>query len=203
MEHYVSLDNAMLLGLISPQQLEAFAKANPDKANAIKQALEDKAKVDKDLKDRQDFLELLGTIELPDSPEGVLNIYNSFVKEVRNLTDSEKAEVLKSNPSITKELLEARVIDTGKYVWKGWEVNRAMTTAKASGITSTRQRKLAITAKRIDGDSLVAIGNFRTSKEACNSLGYETKGDSARRVLEAHSIVVLDYEGTDFLIKET
>ena len=204
MEHIVMIDQAIILDMLTQEQVLAYIKANPDKAEAITAMLATNAEAKKAKQALADFLELLNTIELPDPPDGVLNIYTAFIKETRKLTDKEKAEVLASNPTITKELLDARVIETGRKVWQAWQVNKSMTTSKpaTSGDGKSRTRKLAITLNKRDANTITAVGNFRTSKEACEHLGLETKGDSARRVLEANKYIVDDYDGDMFLVAE-
>ena len=202
-EHIISFDVATMFDMMSDEQIQAYIKANPDKAESINTILEANRKAKQEQQELDDFLDLLATIELPDPPEGVLNIYCAFVKETRPLTDAEKAEVKKTTPNITDELLNARVVETGRKAWKAWETNKAMTTTKAlaSG-TKTRTRKLAITLNKRDGNTITPIGNFRTSKEACEHLGIETGRDSARRVLEAKHYIVDDYDGDQFLTPE-
>ena len=203
-EHIVSFDVATMFDMLSEDQVEDYIKNNPSKADAIRSILDANAKAKALQVAVSDFLDLLNTVELPDPPEGTLNIYNSFITETRHLTDGEKDEVRASNPNITKELLDARVIPTGRKVWKGWELNKSMTTSKAttSGEGKSRQRKLAVTVNKREGNTITPIGNFRTSKEACDHLNLDTKGDSARRVLEANKYIVDDYEGDQFLVSE-
>jgi hypothetical protein len=55
--------------------------------------------------------------------------------------------------------------------------------------------------KKVEGDSLVLVGNFRNGAEACKHLSLATGGDSAMRVLQRYGYHVEQYDGTDFLIK--
>lgn len=200
-EHIVSFDPSVFLAILTPEQLADYIRLNPDKAEAIhamKAKMEAEAKLQQA---KQDFLDLLNTIELPDPPEGTLNIYNSFITEVRPLTDDERAEVKASNPNITDDVLDARRVNTGNKVWKGWEFNKAMTTAKASE-GKGKARHHTITVKKIEGDSLVPVGNFRTGEEACKYLGLDKGKDSAPRYLVAKGYIVQDYEGDQFTVPE-
>ena len=198
----ITATEAMILDMLSPEQVQAYIKANPSKAEAIKATLEANAKAKAIEQAKQDFKDLLDTVELPDPPEGVLNIYRPFRKETRPLTAEEKAEVKKANPNIDEANLNARVVDTGEWTWGEWQFNKAMTTASAKTEGKARTRKLAITLNKREGNTITPVGNFRTSKEACDHFRIETGRDSARRVLEAKGYIVDDYDGNDFTLPE-
>lgn len=201
----VGESQAILLNLFSQEELEAKREANKDNPKivaAIDARLEANAKAATQAKLREEFTALLETIDLPEPPEGTLNIFNAYVPEKRYLTKKEREDYKSNHPDITDEALASMMVETGNKVWQGWTINKALTQPKGS-TSSTSTRKLAITLNRREGNSLEPIGNFRTSKEACVHLGLDTKGDSARRVLEAHKFVVDDYPGSDFLIKES
>lgn len=203
MEYIISATEAMLLDVLTPEQVEEYITNNPSKAEAINKAIEANAKAKALDQARVDFIDLLDTIELPDPPEGVLNIYRPYRKATRPLTKAEKDEVKASNPNIEQAMLDARVIDTGEWTWGEWQFNKSMATTSAkSGESKARTRKLAVTVNKRDGNTLALVGNFRTSKEACEHFGLETKGDSARRVLEANKYIVDDYDGDQFLVSE-
>ena len=202
MEYTISATEAMILDMLSPEQVQAYIKANPSKAEGIKQALEANAQAKAKEQALEDFLALLDTIELPDPPDGTLNIYRPFRKEARHLNKAEREEVKKANPQIADSDLENRVVDTGRKICGKWELNKAMTTSSAKTEGKARTRKLAITLNKREGNTIVPVGNFRTSKEACDNFHIETGRDSARRVLEAKGYIVDDYDGNDFTLPE-
>lgn len=205
MEFAITQSQAILLDLLTDSQLADMREANKDNADVV--ALIDTRKADKAeaLADKMlldTFTTSLGTLELPEAPKGVLNIYRAWREGNRHITNAEVKEVLKANVNLDESEVKARLIPSGVWAWGDWTLNKAMstTTTKASGDTKTR--KLAVTVFNRDGSNLTLDGNFRTSKEACEHYGYSTKGDSARRVLEAHKKVVDDYEGDDYLVKQ-
>lgn len=199
----ITATEAMLLDVLTEEQVQEYIANNPSKAEAIKEALEANAKAKALESEKQDFIDLLDTIELPNPPEGVLNIYRPYRKATRHLTSDERKEVKATNPNVTDEDLDRRVVDTGEWEWGEWQFNKSMTVSSAkSGEGKSRTRKLAVTVNKREGNTLSLVGNFRTSKEACEHFGLETKGDSARRVLEANKYIVDDYDGDQFLVSE-
>ena len=202
----VSFEKAMLLDLITNDQLEAMReshKDNPEVVNAINSHLETKAQALAIEEALVNLTTTLNSLELPsDIPPSVLNIFRPRIKETRKLTKAEAKEVLSSNPSLTEEDVSTRLIETGKTIWGAWVLNKALSLPKGVTTAKASTRKLAITLNSRDGTSLTSIGNFRTSKEACIHLGLDTKGDSARRVLEANKYIVDDYDGNDYLMPE-
>ena len=139
-----------------------------------------------------------------DLPEGVRNIYRAWHQVSRPLTKAEKKDLQATSPAITSEELDNRRVETDQWAWSDWIINKALGVAKA-GATKARNntRKLAITIAKREGMTLMPVGNFRTSKEACEYLGLATGKDSARRVLEAHHYIVDSYDGNDYLVKTT
>jgi hypothetical protein len=205
MEFVISEQQALLADLFSVEELQAKREANKDNPKivaTIDAKLEAIAKAETQAKLREEFTALLETIELPEPPEGTVNIFNAYVPAKRGLTKAEKADYKANHPDVSDEDLNAKLIETGEMMWQGWTINKALSVPKGSTSSTTSTRKLAITLNKRDGDRLVPVGNFRTSKEACNHLGLATQGDSARRVLEAKKYVVDSYEGSDFLVKE-
>lgn len=201
----VSAGQAILLDLITDDQLAGMRVANegnPEVVALIDARVEAKAKAENDAKALDEFKALLQTLDLPNAPEGVVNIYRAWQKQSRPLTNKEQKEVLAANPTLTEEIVSTRRIEVDKWAWGDWTFNKAMTTGKTTTSRATSTRKLAITLKKREGDTLSTVGNFRTSKEACNHLGLETAGDSANRVLIAHKYITDEYEGSDFLVPE-
>ena len=199
----VPLGEAVLLDLLSENQLDDMREAhkdNPQVVALIDGRREAKAKVESDAKVLTEFKDLLTLVDLPNPPEGVYNVYNSFALVKRHLTKAEKSELLKTHQKMTGEEADARLVETDEWAWAGWTLNKAMTQGKAS-ISTTATRKLAITLHKRDGNTLTPIGNFPTSKSACVYLNLETGKDSAKRVLEAHHYIVDSYDGTDYIVK--
>lgn len=204
-EHIVTASQAILLDLITDDQLAGMREANagnPEVVALIDARVEAKVKAENDAKALDEFKSLLQTIDLPDAPEGVVNVYIAWQRQHRHLGSGEREDLKKTIPGITEEELDARLVETDQWAWSDWTFNKAMTTAKTTTSKATTTRKLAITLKKREGDTLSTVGNFRTSKEACKHLGLETAGDSANRVLLAHHYLTDQYEGSDFLVSE-
>lgn len=197
---------AMLLDLLTDEQLQsnlegAKANGNNELANAISEHLDAKAKAKHEAEVLESFTNALNALELPlEVPEGVFNIFRARVRDSRKLNKKEWRELKSTMPTITDEELGSRRVELDNFVWGAWTINKALSQPKASSPTTTRTRKLAVTVYSREGTNLTNIGNFRTSTEACEHLGFTHKGDSARRVLEAHKLVVDDYEGESFLL---
>ena len=51
-------------------------------------------------------------------------------------------------------------------------------------------RKRPVTILLPDGDRLVVLGNYPSCAAACRAAGLEVGGDSARRVLKRHKLIV-------------
>lgn len=202
-EYTITATEAALLDILSPDQLEEYIKNNPTKADEIKAAMKANADAKALAEAEDEFFALLDTIDLPPPPPGILNIYRPFRKVTRHLTDSEAKELKASQPDLSDDDIKTRVIDTGKYDWGKWEKNKSFNVGKStSGSSPKRTRKLAVTVNKRDGNTITPVGNFRTSKEACDHFNLDTKTDSARRVLEAHGYIVDDYDGDQFLVSE-
>ena len=201
----VSAGQAILLDLITDDQLASIRELNQGKPEVVAQIdaiLESKAKALSDAKALEEFTALLQTVDLPDAPEGVVNIYKAWQKQHRHLGSGEREDLQKTIAGITDEELDARLVETDQWAWSDWTFNKALTVGKATTSTRTTTRKLAITLNKREGNALTPIGNFRTSKEACKHLGLETAGDSANRVLIAHKYITDEYEGSEFLVPE-
>ena len=205
----IATTSSVLLDIIPIEVLEAQLekhKDNPKVVEAITSHLQAIAAV----KERQETLDIITTILndliLPDIeaiPADVHNFYIPIINQTVPLLKKEVEEVLAANPALVREDVEARTKETGSRVYGNWTLNKVMTQAKAAtGMTATRQRKLAVTVNTRDGATITPLGNFRTSKEACVFLNLDTKGDSARRVLDAHHYIVDDYDGSDYLVAE-
>ena len=202
----VSFEKAMLLDLITPETLEAMReshKDNPEVVNAINAHLEAKAQAIAIEQAIEGLMLNLNSLSLPsDIPPSVINIFRPRIKETRKLTKAEAKEVLSSNPTLTEEDVSTRLIETGNTIWGAWVLNKALSLPKGATIAKASTRKLAITLNSRADNTITPIGNFRTSKEACVHLGLDTKGDSARRVLEANKYIIDDYDGNDYLMPE-
>jgi len=149
------------------------------------------------------FNDTLKAIKLPIPPKSVHNVYNAWAKVYRPLNKKEREELKATNPNITDAELDTRRVETDKWHWAGWTTNKAMTTTSSANKATTTSTKRAITVKKIEGDSLVLVGNFRNGNEACQYLKLQTGGDSAIRVLGRFGYVNEAYTGTDFLVKQT
>ena len=199
MEHIISATEAVLLDLLSDKQLEAM-KGNEDIAKLLE--ARDKAKAEALVLD--EFKGLLGLVELPNPPEGIYNLYITFKAESRHLGSGEREEYIKTHPMATTQDLDAKLIETGVKAWGDWIINKPTTvTSATSSNQATNTRKLAVIVKKIAGDNLELVGNFRTSKEACDYLSIDPQKGSARLALTSRSYVVVDYDGADFLVKLT
>lgn len=202
----VPFAQAMLLDLITTEQLEAMRegnKENPEVVNAINAHLEAKAQTLAIEQAIEGLMTGLNSLELPSViPPSINNIFRPRINETRKLTKAEVKEVLSSNPSMNEDEVSTRLIETGNVVWGAWVLNKALSLPKGSTTAKTSTRKLAITLNSRQDNMITPIGNFRTSKEACNHLGLDTKGDSARRVLEANHYIIDDYDGNQYLISE-
>ena len=202
---YVSESQAILLDLFSDEELAAKREANKDRPEvvaAIDAKLEAKAVAQAKAIAMEEFMALIPTLELPDAPEGVLNIYRAWGKVKRHLNKAERKELQTLHPDLTDQDLDNRLVETDQWGWGDWVINKAMTQGKVgSGAREVSTRKLAISVLKRDGTNLTPIGNFQTSKAACDYLDLTTGKDSARRVLEAHHFVIDTYEGADFLVK--
>lgn len=201
----VSAGQAILLDLITDDQLASMRELNAGNSEVvalIDARVEAKAKAENDAKALDEFKALLQTLDLPNAPEGVVNIYRAWQKLTRPITKKEIKEVLDANPLLSEVDVSTRLVETDQWGWGAWTFNKAMTTAKSTTSKATSTRKLAITLNKREGNALTPIGNFRTSKEACKHLGIETAGDSANRVLLAHHYITDQYEGSDFLVSE-
>ncbi|GAF90898.1 unnamed protein product, partial [marine sediment metagenome] len=86
------------------------------------------------------------------------------------LHKAERKELLETHPTLTDEDLDNRLVETDQWAWQGWTLNKAMTQGKASGSKETTTRKLAISLLKRDGTILTPVGNFATSKQACEYL---------------------------------
>ena len=207
MTNIVTTSDAVLLDLLTDEQLATMREAN--KANTavtalIDARLEAKAKAIAQAKVLDEFKAKLAEFVLPEPPEGVYNVYAGYAKVFRPLTAKEAKDFKATHPEATDEEIAGKRIETDEWAWQAWVINKALAVPKAgSTATEPSTRKLAITLHKRDGQSLVTVGNFRTSKEACDHLGLATGKDSARRVLEGHHFIVDSYDGTDFLIKAT
>jgi hypothetical protein len=150
---------------------------------------------------KQAFLASL-KVDLPEPPEGVYNVYRAYGKVFRPLTKDERKDYLKTHPEATKEELDAKRLETDNWAWGDWTINKGFSPAGTKSSTpKTTIPKRAITVKKVEGDSLVLVGNFRNGAEACKYLGLTTGGDSAMRVLQRFGFHVEQYDGADFLIK--
>lgn len=187
---------------------ELIAKRDAVDSEAVKTLINgilqtrEKMRADKELEEH--FLQELNAKELPPPPSTIVNVYRAWRKVFRPLTKAERKDYLKTHPEATTEELDSKRIETDDWAWGQWELNKGFSPSgktPAGNTTKPQSTKRAITVKRIEGDSLVFVGNFRNGEEACKYLKYETGGDSATRVLGRFGCVTTSYDGTDFTIK--
>ena len=198
----IGFNVATLLNLVTKDQLAEYAKTNPSEAKAINLALEAKAKADQDKIAKDEWIALLNTVELPPPPPNsdIVNVHNDFVTIYRPITPDEIAEVIKANPNINKDEVAKRMIPNGQD-WKGWVVNKALVVPSTkTATTKESEGTRAITLKAIEGETVKRIGGFRTSKEACDYLGIEAKGDSAKRKLLDKGYIVAKYDELGYTV---
>jgi hypothetical protein len=193
-----------LVDAMSNADLLKYKEANPNNESLVKLVdgiLEVRKHQAEQEAIKQAFLASL-KVDLPNPPEGVYNVYRAYGKVFRPLTKEERKEYLKLHPEVTKEELDAKRLETDKWEWGDWIINKGFS---PSGSKSTTPKavtpKRAITVKRVEGDSLVLVGNFRNGAEACKHLHLDTGGDSAMRVLQRFGYHSEAYDGADFLIK--
>ena len=208
MENTLTLgqSQAVLLDLISDDQLATMRDANKDNAEVvalIDARTEAKGKALAEAKQLEDFMAAIALIELPTPPPSVINLYFPHRRDSRKLTKAEWAGLKQTKPDITDEELDGKRIELDTFSWGSPVINKAFTVTQSGSSKAPSTRKLAITLNKRDGSTLSPVGNFRTSKEACEHLNLDTHKDSARRVLEAHKYIVDGYDGTEFLVKES
>lgn len=198
---------AVLLNFIPEATLLEMREANKDNAEVV--ALID-ARVQNNAnalaleQELEAFTSLLGEVALPFPPDGIYNLYVPFRKDSRPLHKKEREEYLSTHSEATTQELDAKRIELETSSWGAWQINKPTSSSVASSSTKAPStRKLAITVNKREENSLVVVGNFRTSKEACIHFSLDTHKDSAKRVLEAHKYIVDSYDGTDFLVSES
>jgi len=196
MEHILSTTEAVLLDLLTPEQLALVAE-DTGVAEAMRAKAEAKAKEES----LSELKNLLATIDLPTPPEGVYNLYIPYRQDKRLLLKKEREELVKANPNLTDVDLDNRMVELQTFSWGEWVINKALTMAGSGAKAESRTRKLAITLNKREGSSLVPIGNFRTSKEALEFLGIPESKSSSRLVLQNGGYIVDNYDGQDFKIK--
>lgn len=196
-----------LIEAMSDDELLVILEKNKGKESVEKLVngiLEARETTRKEQAELETFMQALEALELPIPPISVHNIYNPYRKATRKLNKKEREELKQTQPDITEEQLDSKQVETDKFVWGGWQVNKAMNvTSSNQPKATTTSTKRAITVKKIDGDSLVLVGHFRNGNEACQYLKLQTGGDSAIRVLGRFGYVNEAYTGTDFTIKQT
>ena len=197
----------MLLDLISDAQLLEMREAHKDNAEVvalIDARAEAKAKAEALEAESAAFKSSLGEITLPYPPDGTFNLYVPFRKDSRPLNKKERENYLSTHSEATTQELDAKRIELDTSSWGSWVINKPTSSSVASSSSKAPStRKLAITVNKREENSLIVIGNFRTSKEACTYFSLDTHKDSARRVLEAHKYIVDAYDGTEFLVSES
>jgi len=151
---------------------------------------------------QQTFMASLAELNLPEPPNGVYNVYRAYGKVSRPLNKDERKSYLANHPEASKEELDAKRIETDDWAWGDWVINKAFAPqGKATSANKPATTKRAIVVKKVEGDSLVLAGNFRSGSEACQYLKLDTGGDSAMRVLQRFGYHVQAYEGQDYTIK--
>ena len=199
-------------------QIEAQKELYPDNESIIK-ILDGyiiiKAQEQAQVKAKEDFGKTITKLiaKLP-HPEDVHNVYLAWKEvEVEDTTqDAEEVSIKLEEPRnitndegdaitlpIGTEVKELRYPKTKVSMWVV-ELNKGFQVGRSTGSTASTATKRAITLKKIEGDSLVPSGNFRTGSEACGHLKILLGGDSATRVLQREGYLVQPYDGMDFTV---
>ena len=190
---------------MSNDELGKYKELYPDNESLVKLIdgiLESRESQAKQAELQATFMGALAELNLPEPPQGVYNVYRAFGKVSRPLTKAEKADYKKNHPEVTDAELDTKRIETDDWAWGDWTINKAFAPqGKATSANKPATTKRAITVKKVEGDSLVLVGNFRSGSEACQNLKLDTGGDSAMRVLQRFGYHVQAYDGQDFLIK--
>lgn len=194
-----------LIEAMPNEELEAYKAKFPDNESLVKLIdgiLEARDSQAKQAELQAVFMGALAELSLPEPPEGVYNVYRTYGKVSRPLDKKEKADYKKNHPEVTDAELDSKRIETDDWAWSDWIVNKAFAPqGKAQATNKPATTKRAIIVKKVEGDSLVLVGNFRSGSEACQHLKLDTGGDSAMRVLQRFGYHVQAYDGQDFLIK--
>ena len=194
-----------LIEAMPNEELEAYKAKFPDNESLVKLIdgiLESRESQAKQAELQATFMGALAELNLPEPPQGVYNVYRAFGKVSRPLNKEERKSYLATHPEASKEELDAKRIETDDWAWGDWVINKAFAPqGKATSANKPATTKRAITVKKVEGDSLVLVGNFRSGSEACQNLKLDTGGDSAMRVLQRFGYHVQAYDGQDFLIK--
>lgn len=202
----LGMSQAVLLDLISDDQLASMRESNKDNAEVvalIDARTEAKGKALAEAKQLDDFMAKVALIELPLPPPSVINLYFPHRRDSRKLFKAEREGLRKTKPDITDEELDGKRIELETFSWGIPIINKAFSVTQSGSSKAPSTRKLAITLNKRDGSTLTPVGNFRTSKEACEYLSLDTHKDSAKRVLEARKYIVDGYDGSDFIVKES
>ena len=195
-----------LIEAMPNEELEAYKAKFPDNESLVKLIdgiLEARESQAKQAELQQAFMSSLSDMALPEPPNGVYNVYRAYGKVSRPLNKKEREDYLKTHPEASKEELDAKRIETDDWAWGDWVINKAFVPQgkireTSRGLVITKR---AIVVKKVEGDSLVLVGNFRSGSEACQYLKLDTGGDSAMRVLQRFGYHTQAYDGNDFTIK--
>ena len=126
-------------------------------------------------------------------PDDVLNVHLRWAEVEVEDTSQEPEEVE------VEGVKELRYPKIKMFQWvvelnKGFQVSK--TSSGGNQVSGTSKR--AITVKRIEGESLVPVGNFHSANEACKHLRLIIGGDSANRVLQRDGYLSQACDGTDY-----
>ena len=194
-----------LIEAMSNDELGKYKELYPDNESLVKLIdgiLEARESQAKQAELQATFMSTLAELNLPEPPQGVYNVYRAFGKVSRPLNKEERKAYLTNHPEASKEELDTKRIETDQWAWGDWVINKAFAPqGKAQTTNKPATTKRAIVVKKVEGDSLVLVGNFRSGSEACQNLKLDTGGDSAMRVLQRFGYHVQAYDGQDFLIK--
>jgi hypothetical protein len=187
------------MNILGIEQLEAIKATSTnvelnkliDGIIASKKAEAEAAKQAETFKDQ--IAELVNLLPIP--PANVHNFYARFgeVTEEADLPDEEvvvNGEKVMRKPTVTVK----------KWILITNHACGSRSGASSTSTTTTEKPKRAITVKRVSGDILETIGNFRNAKEACTYLNIEVNGDSAMRKLQDNGYVASQYTGEDFTV---
>jgi len=131
----------------------------------------------------------------PNKPDNLNNVL--FVWREVEVLDGEPIEVEVNGTIETRQAshkeLQPQVI---RNVF--WSIDK-QSPSKAG--TKDTKRKLAETVKKLNGDTVEVIGNFRSGHEACQYLGLDDAGNSGNRVLRDNGYILEPYDGTEYTVK--
>ena len=180
--------------------LKETYKANLSMVASIDTALEirltEALKAEADAK----FLESIkGFTNLPTPPEGTINILLRWVKteaiEASDAIPAGKAVKNAEGEIVTPATDTQPAIEASPESW-GWIVttNHKCNVTVTGKSTASAAKKRAIIVKKIEGSSVILIGEYDTGADFCKAYNLEVAGSSAIKVIKAAGYLVYDKE---------